>query len=378
MSSEARSEGERLIWLDSLRLVAGVSMVGLHSTADPQGQPFAAYEASERIVPMLVRAVIYTARTELFLIISVFLLLMALERRPKSYGTTIAIQARRLLVPFVFWTVFYAFYNLIKAESFGYLDSALARLSDPVEWAGFLLLGDVKYHMHFIPTLFGLILFYPFFRIGVRYPWIGLSILAFLLVKRDLDAFLYPTFWGDDLLPWAVRGVKIFTYVGYGMVAASFLGIWRSVSATERERFVGVVLLLGAMLFLLKLVATWKTVETGRWPFDYTAGYWADFLMPVVLFAIAMCLGHKRWPRILSTLAPYSFGIYLCHPIFLDLVEISIRDLALTPTQQVLIKISVTLSATSVFVGLLSRTPMMAWTIGLGPLPWLEPRRAMG
>ena len=69
----------RLVWLDSLRLAAGVSMVGLHATSDATGQPFVDYTQAERVAPMLLRAVIYTARTELFLIISVFLLLMALR-----------------------------------------------------------------------------------------------------------------------------------------------------------------------------------------------------------------------------------------------------------------------------------------------------------
>ena len=83
-AKQENAEPDRFVWLDSLRLAAGVSMVGLHATSDAQGQPFAQYETAERIAPMLLRAVIYTTRTELFLIISVFLLLMALEKRPEN------------------------------------------------------------------------------------------------------------------------------------------------------------------------------------------------------------------------------------------------------------------------------------------------------
>ncbi|MEM9852425.1 MAG: acyltransferase, partial [Pseudomonadota bacterium] len=250
---------KRLIWLDSLRLVAGVSMVGLHATADAQGQPFAAYEPAERIFPMLLRAVIYTARTELFLIISIFLLLMAFERRPKSYGTVVSIQARRLLIPFVFWTVFFAFYGLIKADAFGYLDYAAERLTNPLEWFGFFILGDVKYHMHFIPTLFVLVLMFPLFHLAVSYPWLGILILAALLLKRDLDAFIYATFWGTEGLPYLVRAVKVATYAGYGLLAGAFLGIWQQVDWQVRASFLPLVLGLGGLLFALKLVATWKT-----------------------------------------------------------------------------------------------------------------------
>ena len=65
----------RQTWIDALRLTAGLSMVGLHATADATGQPFPDAELAERVAPMLLRAVLYTARTELFLIISLFLLL---------------------------------------------------------------------------------------------------------------------------------------------------------------------------------------------------------------------------------------------------------------------------------------------------------------
>lgn len=368
-ADHSQQQNERFIWLDSLRLAAGVSMVGLHSTSDAMGQPFAQYDAAERVAPMLLRALIYTARTELFLIISIFLLLMALERRPKTYRETLEIQSRRLLVPFLFWTVFYALYNLIKANSFGYLDAALSDLISPVEWVGFLLLGSVKYHMHFIPTLFGLILLYPLFRLAQRYPILGLLILVCLLIKRDLDGFLYQQFWGTDALPYLVRSLKITTYVGYGLMAGAFLGAWQQTTPRTRAQFAPLLLFFSAVLFTIKLVATWKTVESGRWPFDYTAGYWADFLMPALLFSIAMVLSHKQWPPILSRLAPYSFGIYLCHPIFLDLAEIWLRGQDFAPISQVIIKITFAISLTSFLVVVLEKTRFLAFTVGLGPLP---------
>ncbi len=363
---------ERLTWLDSLRLTAGVSMVGLHATSDSMGQPFAQYDQAERILPMLVRAVIYTARTELFLIISIFLLLMALDKRPKTYGATVKTQARRLLVPFVFWTGFYAVYNLIKAGAFGYQDAVLAALISPTEWMGFLLLGSVKYHMHFIPTLFGLVLLYPLFRIAQRHPVLGLFVLVCLLIKRDLDGFVYANFWGTDALPYLVRGIKIATYAGYGMVAGACLGVWQQTTPAWREGFVPLLIFFGALLFVIKLVATWKTVETGQWPFDYVAGYYADFLMPAVLFLIALSLGHYNWPEILTRLAPYSFGIYLCHPIFLDLIEIWLSEQSLSPISQVGIKIGVAVVMTALLVWLLERTRVFAWTVGLGPLPHFD------
>lgn len=362
-----------MIWLDCLRLMAGVSMLGLHSTADPTGGAWAAYAMDDRVAPLAVRAIVYIARTELFLIISVFLLLSALERRPRSYGATIREQSRRLLVPFLFWTVFYAGYGLIKADAFGYFDSAFAEITDPTSWIGYLLLGDVKYHMHFLPTLFGLVLFFPLFHLAVAHPWLGFTVLGFLMLRHQLDAFVYSTFWGTEALSYLVRGVKILTYAGYGMVAGAALGVWQRTTPEERGKWFALVAYFGGLLFLVKIIATWKTIETGQWQFAYVPGYWADFLMPVVLFAGCMALSYKDWPETISKLAPYSFGIYLCHPIFLDLCEVWLNGTALSPLAQVGIKIGFTLSATCALVLLLKRIPLLAWTIGLGPLPNLVP-----
>ncbi len=346
-------------------------MLGLHTTADPNGLPWADYAAQDRIAPMFLRSVLYMARTELFIVISVFLLLSALDRRPRTYLETIREQSRRLLIPFLFWTVFYAGYGLIKADAFGYFDNALKELMDPAEWFGYLTLGSVKYHMHFIPTVFGVVLFFPLYRLAVRYPALGIAVVICLIVKRELDGFIFSTFWGTEILPYLVRTAKVLTYVGYGMAAGAALGIWQKTTPETRRQWFGPIVFFGGLLFLIKLIATWKTVESGQWPFGYTPGYWADFLFPVVLFGGCMALGNLRWPLLISKLAPYAFGIYLCHPIFLDLTEIWLRDSQLSPIAQIGLKSGLTLMATSLLVYLVSRIPLVAWTIGLGALPKL-------
>jgi len=367
---------DRLIWLDALRLLAGLSMVGLHASADSNGLPFPNSEEYQRLAPMLLRAVLYVARTELFLIISIFLIVLAVEKRPRRYGTILREQSTRLLVPFLFWTFFYALYGLHKAFHFGYFDSSWANVSSPMSWIGFLLLGDVKYHMHFIPTLFAVVLFFPLYRVALRYPVMGIAILFLLLIKRELDLVVYAQLWGTDILPYMARFLKTLTYTGYGLVAASFYSLWRSSRAEDRSAWVGLILLVGGLLFAVKLAATLKTIQTGQWPFEYAPGYWADYLMPVLLFALCMCLGHRQWPKILSRLAPFSFGIYLCHPIFLDLAEISLRTSEMTPIQLIGCKIAFVVPATSLFVWLLSKFRISAWTIGLGALPRVNSRKS--
>ena len=225
--------------------------------------------------------------------------------------------------------------------------------------------------MHFIPTLFGMLLFYPLFRVAVRHPILGVGVLVGLVVKAELDGFIYPEFWGTDALPYIVRAAKILTYAGYGMVAGAAYGIYRTRRGRELEAWIAPIAYLGGLLLIIKAIGSYKTIINGAYPFDYTGGYWADFLMPVLLFLLCMSLGSRSWPDILSKLAPFSFGIYLCHPIFLDLAEIVLGQGQLSPTVQVLAKIGFIVPATALFVVALGRLPLLAWTIGLGPLPGL-------
>lgn len=359
----------RQTWIDALRLFAGVSMVGLHVTADAQGQPFPDADPAARLAPMVLRALLYTARTELFLMISVMLLLMALSRRPRSYGTVMAEQARRLLIPFVFWTAFYAVYNLLKAWTLGYEAEVFAALQQPVTWAGYLLLGDVKYHMHFIPTLFVLLLFFPLFGLAERKPALGLVVVPALVLKQLVDPVLYATFWDTETLGYAVRALKVLSYLGYGMAAGAVLGVWRQTTAAQRQTWVGPVALIALVLLVLKLVSTAQVIATGHWVFDSSYAYWADYLMPVALLILCLTLAHKAWPAGLSRISKYAFGLYLCHPIFLDLAEIALAARNVTPSQSIVLEFAWTLPVTGWFVWVLSHHRLTAWMVGLGTFP---------
>jgi len=362
-------EAGRHAWIDALRLCAGVSMVGLHVTADAHGQPFPEADPAARLAPMLLRALLYTARTELFLMISVMLLLIALARRPRGYGTVMAQQARRLLIPFVFWTLFYALFYLLKSAAFGYQAHVWAALGQPGTWAGYFLLGNVKYHMHFIPTLFALLLFFPLFQIAERRPALGSAVLVGLIAKQWLDPMVYAAFWGTEALGYVVRGVKVMSYLGYGLAAGSVVGIWRRTTSAQRAGWLGAVLVAAGVLFSLKLMVTVRVVAQGQWVFDDPFGYWADYLMPLSLLLLALCLAQRAWPSWTSHAAKYAFGLYLCHPIFLDFAEMFLARHALSPGQSVAVELAWTLPTTALFVWALGRSALMAWTIGLGSLP---------
>ena len=360
----------RATWIDGMRLLAGVSMVGLHASSDAAGLPFAAWEPADRVAPVAFRTVVYMARTELFIIVSLFLLFAALDRRPRTWGAMAAEQARRLLVPFAFWTLFYAFYRLIKASWFGYAGAIRAELAEPAAWLGYALLGDVTYHMHFLPTLFPLVLMVPLYRVAIDRPVLGLGVLACLMAKRELDVWLWSNHAGMAGFDYLVRAVKVATYAGYGLAAASLYGLLTRGSWGRHGRaFATAAVSLGVVLVVCKVLHARQVIETGTWQFNHAPGYWGDFLMPLVLFAIAASLRDRAWPAVFTRLAPLSFGLYLVHPLFLDLAEIAVDGRGLAPGQMVAVKVALTLAGAALAVRALARSRWLGWTIGLGPVP---------
>ncbi|MGB1235852.1 MAG: hypothetical protein ACPG5U_08970, partial [Planktomarina sp.] len=196
-------------------------------------------------------------------------------------------------------------------------------------------------------------------------PVLGVLVFLCLMARRELDGMVWAYFADQPYLPWVLRGIKILTYCGYGFVAAAAYGLWKRKGVTRT--FFPFVAIIGVVLFAFKIQATQITVETGRWPFGYVPGYWADFLMPVVLFFGAMAMAKSAWPMAISNVAKYAFGIYLTHPIFLDMAEILTRNLPLSPIEQVGVKLLYTLPLTIVLVLGLSQLRCLAWTIGLSP-----------
>lgn len=369
---------QRLLWLDNLRLTAGLSMVVLHTTSDATGQPWPNEDISDRIAPALLRLIAYSARTELFLMIACFLLVLSLQKRERSYKTTIVEQSQRLLVPFLFWTIFFAGFNFVKATEFGYAAIWADTVTNPLDWLRFLALGDVKYHMHFLPTLFALLLFYPLFAVAYRVPALGLLLIPCLVLKWELDRIVWPALWDTELLPFAVRAVKVTTYVGYGVAAAALARVWIEREKINLTQFLVGLSILSAIALSFKAGQTLRTIQTGTYHYDSFTGFWADFLMPVLLFAICMCLWQKPWPSGLAKIGKFSFGVYLCHPIFLDLSEIMLRQIDWAPIAIIATKLALTLTGTSILVFVLSRIRALAWTIGLGPFPRIPLLRSGG
>lgn len=363
----------RMNWLDAARLSAAFSIIGIHSTTDNKGKAFVEYETHERIFPVIMRTVSDLASTEFFILVTLFLLASQLVRKPKSYGQTMGLQVKRLLIPFAIWTIFYGLFSLIKANAFGYYEPMLKETLEVSTWVNYFMLGTAKYHMHFLPTIFIMLLFHPIFKIALKFPLMGLLIIPLLLFKISMSTWLWGHIKDPTTIAYLDRIVKIIGYLGYGFVAYSIIGLWKKNFDAETSRMIlQVSIFFIVVLFLIKLTHAEESIRTGNYVPRVGMVFIAHTLLPIFLLLTFLGSQHFAWPEKISNWSKFTFGTYLLHPAIIDLIDIAMKGHELAPYQYVIFKYVITLSVALSLSILISRMSWLAWTIGLGPQPFTK------
>lgn len=371
----------RMVWFDANRVFAAIGVVLIHSTTDFSGGVFPKATPDERLLPVIGRALGEFSGSEMFFTFSLFLLAFKLDRRRPTWGDVVGEQARRLLVPFVFWAVFYALFRLVKAHEFGYGDAILAQLGQGQSWAGYLVLGNSQYHLHFLPTLFLLALFFPVMRLGQRFPIFALMLIPCLGVMREVQGEIWSLPVSDLVRDTLIRAVKVMGYVGYGFAAFALYGLWKDgIPRGESRLLRRGALFFVALAFLATLPHFSAALTSGTWGGREGWAFWGHFLMPLAVFTVFLGSQYADWSPRWSRLARYTFGIYLMHPMVIDLFDVAVHaaGLSLSPATLVATRFALVLPVTFALAVTLSHLPALAWTIGLGPLPGeAQPRKAL-
>ena len=372
----------RLVWFDANRVCAALGVVLIHSTTDFSGGVFPNATPEERIVPVLLRSVAEFSGSEMFFFFSLFLMAMRVDRRDPSYGPAIAEQARRLLVPFAVWTLFYAFFRLMKADALNYAPQIWEQLRDPGVWLGYFVLGKSQYHMHFLPTLFLIFMFYPVMKLAMRYPVLGIALFATLGAMQHIQGYI----WGLGLDPsfrdYLIRATKVLGYVGYGLAAFALYGLWKDGIPRGESRLIrrgG--LYFAAVAYMATIPFFGQALVSGSWGVRQGWAFYGHFLMPLLMFALFLGGQHLDWSPRWSWLAQFTFGVYLIHPMVIDIHDVAILSVGLGQIMQpwmiVVSRFVIVLPLAFLTAYGLSRFRPLAWTIGLGPAPWEwgKPRR---
>lgn len=374
----------RMIWFDANRVMAACGVVLIHSTADFGGQAFQKASEGARFVPVFLRSIGEFSGSEMFFFFSLFLMAMRVDSKLPPYRTAIAQQASRLLVPFAVWTVFYAFFRLLKADAFNYAPHIWEQLGQWQSWVGYFLLGKAQYHMHFLPTLFVLFMFFPVMRLAMRYPVLGATLLLTLGIMNSVQGYLWSVDMDADLREYLVRIVKVFGYVGYGFAAFALYGLWKDGIARGESRLIrrgG--LYFAAMAYLATLPFYGAALQTGVWGVREGWAFYGHFLMPILMFCLFIGGQHLDWSPLWSKLAKFTFGIYLVHPMVIDVFDVIVVKSGLSNVMEPWMIVSSRYlfalpMSLAVAIGI-SKVKALAWTIGLGPAPWAwgKPMRAV-
>jgi len=338
VTSSADSVVPRAVAPDLVRAVAIALVVLLHTAgavANPGPAAGVAAFWAGNVYDSLARAGV-----PLFVMLTGWLLL-APERNNESLGHFFLRRASRVALPLGTWS----------AISWGWL---AVRDHHPAEWSRFwreLLAGPVFYHLWYVYVLLGLYLAIPLLRPLASRAGPGLRRYTLGLWFVGTAALPLWTWWGGPAV--GVPVLVVSTYVGY-LLAGSWLAGNRISSRTAWEL---------VLLFLLVLV--WTVVATARLTGDENLNvvlYGYDKPNVAVMAVIAFVFLTQPWPAtwaarrsgrlaLVRALAATSYGIYLIHPLLLDVLGSGLLGVRVSGTSLPFIGIPA-LAAVLLFVSL--------------------------
>lgn len=299
---------QRIVYLDLLRLLATFAVIHLHVATSE----FSVFSLRNDWYVALVNDSLTRWCVPVFVMISGALFLN--PDRTIGYKSIFTKYIFRLLIAYVFWTVFYFFWALYFYYGFN--------LSDRGDFSIVKVLqAPFNFHLWFLPMLMGIYLLIPVFRrvaqdkklmqyaLAIWLVYILLSFLQFVEVFK-LAKYVYPLFSKNDII-----GFSGFFLLGYYLSQQSF---------PKRKRML--IYLLGLLGLIVAMTGTFcLSIRTG----ESEERYFANLSLQVVamssaVFVLVQELSPKCGKMMLKGLEWMRkdlFGIYLTHLLWLNVVN---------------------------------------------------------
>ncbi|MEI6291555.1 MAG: acyltransferase family protein [Chloroflexota bacterium] len=292
-------------WVDFVRVAAIFSVLFLHSAAP------LLYEYNKISKNNWWSANIYDSAVRmcvpLLFMISGFLLL------GKNEPLKIYFQKRisKVLIPLITWSIIFLLWKRYFENGDEINATTLIKM----------LFFPSYFHLWFLYALVGLYLFIPILRV-----------LYANSTKEIHYYFVLLWFFAVSVLPLLLRYLHLKTeldlrmisgYVGY-LVLGKLLG---NMNITKKQFSLSVIISL--LSFLVTAIGTGYLVQLNKGQLD---GYFYDYLSPnIIIFSITIfivlkfiasnTLSLNRTTPILKQLSAASFGIYLVHPLIMNLIN---------------------------------------------------------
>jgi len=264
------SSFERIVSIDGLRLLAAIGIVWFHTDGAPYRQ-------------------IGYASLPIFLLVFFSLITNRSGSAPLAF---LKRRSNRLLKPWLFWSLVYAFFRLAKGLYTRDLDSLRAMLSLKT------VLTGTHVHLWYLPYAFvAAFLVYVLSRRTLRFNHTAVALIATAAALLMLVAHAMGLF--SSRLPSPLPQWEF----GLPAIPLGFaIGRCLMVPSWWRKRFLlGTIVLVTEVTFL---VLTGSGHGSSVTPYS----------LAVVLVCLAYCW-RTNASVIVATLAPLTFGVYLIHPL---------------------------------------------------------------
>lgn len=299
-----------IFWMDFVRTIVIFGVVVVHVSADvitEWGKAPLSWWWSANIYDSLARGCV-----PIFIMLSGALLLPKTE----SYGEFFKKRFNRIGIPFLTWSVVYLIWKKLFYEPNMGLQEAFARI----------LSDKVCFHLWFLYIIIGLYLITPVLRVLVAHAKL-----------RDLLYFLGLWFLISSLLPFAQRIVEMFAHANFEFklpaeAAQGFIGYF--VLGHALHQFSTKELFRPALFTLIScfLICAGGTYVLSARFHSFQQLFYENMSPNVVFYAAAFFIVVKYCPLFsgdctnsgfrsaISLFSKASFGIYLVHPIFIDVL----------------------------------------------------------
>ena len=289
---------KRVIFFDLMRCVAAVAVIAIHVLA-PYRELQNSIPYGEWLTAVTVNGMTRWA-VPVFILISGALMLS--DTRPFDFGYYVKRRLGKVLVPFIAWSVFYAYLSGWSSAGF---DSALA-----VE-----VLQNSPHH----ETYYHLGFFYYFIPLYFVIP-----VLQWLMKRTDDTAwYVYLGMWliTTTLFLFHIDGpwsYEIWLYTGY--LPLGYL-LYKKLPINPVT--VGLAVVLGGTSFYFTVNSV---VELSLANGEYSVGRWFSYktlnvvVAASMVFVLCRAVGEslsEGAKKVVSVISQHSLGIYLLHPIFL-------------------------------------------------------------
>lgn len=289
---------ERVLFFDLLRCVAAVAVIAIHVLA-PYRHELGSIPFDQWVTAVATNSMTRWA-VPVFILITGALMLS--DHRPFDMTYYVKRRLGKVLIPFVVWSLFYAYLSGWSASGF---DSQIAQ---DVLMNGFS--HETYYHLGFFYYFIPLYFVIPIFQwlVKNRDDTTLFAVVAIWLVTTTFYLLGYDG-------PWSV---ELWLYSGY--LPLGYL-LWKKTPLTTQT--LTIFTLLGALALALTV---YMVVSNSIAAEKYTVGRWLSYktlnvvLAASMVFMLCRYFGEQLKPsvsRIVSLISQHSLGIYLLHPIFL-------------------------------------------------------------